>query len=115
MGECGSGGNRRQSAGLPNRNLRLAYQRVVENKGAAGVDGIIGIAEFKDHLKQHWPTIKAKLLAGKYISASLVADRRRREELGCVKWEDVDFQWKSLSIKDTVHEALLVAAPFRLF
>lgn len=47
-------------------NLMLAYQRVVENKGAAGVDGI-GIAQFKDHLKQHWPTIKAKLLAGSYI------------------------------------------------
>jgi len=30
-------------------NLMLAYQRVVENKGAAGVDGI-GVAEFKDHL-----------------------------------------------------------------
>ena len=47
-------------------NLRLAYQRVVENKGAGGVDGI-GVAEFKDHLKLHWPTIKAKLLAGEYI------------------------------------------------
>lgn len=47
-------------------NLKLAYQRVVENKGAAGVDGI-GVAAFKDHLKRHWPTIKAKLLAGEYI------------------------------------------------
>ena len=47
-------------------NLRLAYQRVVENKGAAGVDGI-GVAEFKDYLKQHWPTIKAKLLSGEYM------------------------------------------------
>ena len=47
-------------------NLMLAYQRVVENKGAAGVDGI-GVAKFKDHLKQNWPTIKAKLLAGSYI------------------------------------------------
>jgi len=47
-------------------NLKLAYQRVVENKGAAGVDGI-GITEFKDHLKQHWPTIKVKLLAGEYM------------------------------------------------
>ena len=47
-------------------NLKLAYQRVVENKGAAGVDGI-GIIEFKDHLKQHWPTIKVKLLAGEYM------------------------------------------------
>jgi len=47
-------------------NLMLAYQRVVKNKGAAGVDGI-GVSEFKAHLKQHWPTIKAKLLTGKYI------------------------------------------------
>ena len=47
-------------------NLMLAYQRVVENKGAAGVDGI-GVTEFKDYLKQHWPTIKAKLLTGDYM------------------------------------------------
>jgi RNA-directed DNA polymerase len=47
-------------------NLKLAYQRVVENKGAAGVDNI-GTAEFKDHLKRHWPTIKAKLLNGEYM------------------------------------------------
>lgn len=47
-------------------NLMLAYQRVVENKGASGVDGI-GVAEFKDHLKQHWPTIKAMLLTGGYM------------------------------------------------
>jgi RNA-directed DNA polymerase len=47
-------------------NLKLAYQRVIENKGAAGVDSI-GVAEFKDHLKQHWPTIKAKLLAGEFM------------------------------------------------
>ncbi|WP_284151387.1 group II intron reverse transcriptase/maturase [Desulfofustis limnaeus] len=46
-------------------NMLLAYQRVMENKGSAGVDGI-GIAEFKDHLKRHWPTIRAKLLAGAY-------------------------------------------------
>ena len=47
-------------------NLWLAYDRVIKNKGAAGVDGI-GITGFKDHLKQHWPTIKAKLLAGDYL------------------------------------------------
>ena len=49
-------------------NLMLAYDRVLKNKGAAGVDGI-GIAEFKEHLKQHWPTIKAKLLTGEYMPA----------------------------------------------
>lgn len=48
------------------RNLQLAYQRVVENKGAAGVDDIT-VLEFKDHLKQRWPQIRAKLLAGVYL------------------------------------------------
>jgi RNA-directed DNA polymerase len=46
-------------------NLRLAYQRVVENKGAAGVDEL-AVTELKDHLKRHWPTIRARLLAGDY-------------------------------------------------
>ena len=47
-------------------NLWSAYERVVGNKGAAGVDGIDRLT-FKAHLQQHWPTIKAKLLAGTYI------------------------------------------------
>ena len=47
-------------------NLWLAYERVIKNKGAAGVDGI-GVAEFKGHLQRYWPTIKAKLLVGEYI------------------------------------------------
>ena len=46
-------------------NLMLAYQRVVENQGAAGVDAIT-VSGLKDHLKRHWPTIRARLLAGEY-------------------------------------------------
>ena len=46
-------------------NLMLAYQRVVENKGAAGVDQL-AVTELKDHLKRHWPAIRARLLAGTY-------------------------------------------------
>jgi RNA-directed DNA polymerase len=46
-------------------NLKLAYQRVVENKGAAGVDQL-AVSELKEHLKRHWPTIRARLLAGTY-------------------------------------------------
>ena len=46
-------------------NLMLAYQRVVANKGAAGVDQL-AVPELKAHLQQHWPTIRAKLLAGTY-------------------------------------------------
>src|ERR1700730_14834178 len=50
-------------------NLKLAYQRVVANKGAAGVDQL-AVSELKDHLKQHWPTMRAKLLAGDYQPAA---------------------------------------------
>lgn len=47
-------------------NMRLAYQRVVENKGAPGVDGLT-VAELKDWLKGHWPRVKQALLAGEYL------------------------------------------------
>jgi RNA-directed DNA polymerase len=56
----------RMEAVVERGNLMLAYERVVQNKGAAGVDRI-EVADFKDHLKRHWPAIKAKLLTGKYI------------------------------------------------
>lgn len=46
-------------------NMQRAYNRVMRNKGAAGVDGL-GVSELGDLLRQHWPTIKAKLLEGSY-------------------------------------------------
>ncbi len=51
-------------------NLRLAYQRVVENRGAAGVDQL-AVSELKEHLKRHWLTIRARLLAGDYQPAAV--------------------------------------------
>ncbi len=47
-------------------NLQLAYQRVVKNKGAPGVDGL-RVAQFKDWLKVHWPSVKKALLADRYL------------------------------------------------
>jgi len=38
-------------------NLKLAYQRVVENKGAPGIDDV-SVSEFKEWLKIHWPSVK---------------------------------------------------------
>jgi group II intron reverse transcriptase/maturase len=46
-------------------NLKLAYQRVIENKGAAGVDQL-AVPELKEHLQRHWPRIRARLLSGTY-------------------------------------------------
>jgi RNA-directed DNA polymerase len=47
-------------------NLKLAYQRVVENKGAPGVDDV-SVPEFKDWLRMHWPSVKIALLEGRYL------------------------------------------------
>jgi RNA-directed DNA polymerase len=47
-------------------NMWLAYQRVVRNKGAAGVDGVT-VAELKGWLAVHWPSVKKALLDGSYL------------------------------------------------
>ena len=41
-------------------NVWLAYQRVVRNKGAPGVDDVT-VAEFKGWLKVRWPSVKQAL------------------------------------------------------
>jgi RNA-directed DNA polymerase len=46
-------------------NLRRAYQRVVSNKGAPGADGMT-VDELAGYVKQYWPILKARLLAGEY-------------------------------------------------
>lgn len=46
-------------------NLRRAYQRVVSNKGAPGADGMT-VDQLAGYVKQHWPTLKERLLAGEY-------------------------------------------------
>lgn len=46
-------------------NLKKAYSRVMQNKGAPGVDKITA-AELKAYLKEHWPRIKEELCEGSY-------------------------------------------------
>jgi RNA-directed DNA polymerase len=46
-------------------NLRRAYQRVVSNNGAPGADGMT-VDDLADYVKQYWPTLKVRLLAGEY-------------------------------------------------
>ena len=53
-------------AALERSNMMGAYQRVVENKGAPGVDGLT-VSELKPWLQAHWPKIKQALLAGEYM------------------------------------------------
>jgi group II intron reverse transcriptase/maturase len=47
-------------------NMRSAYLRVVENRGAPGVDDV-PVTELRGWLKEHWPSMKAALLEGRYI------------------------------------------------
>ncbi|OGA24396.1 MAG: group II intron reverse transcriptase/maturase [Betaproteobacteria bacterium RIFCSPLOWO2_02_FULL_67_19] len=65
-------GLRLMEAVVERGNMRLAYQRVVQNKGAPGVDGL-PVAEFEDWLKVHWLSIRAALLEGRYIPQAVRA------------------------------------------
>ena len=46
-------------------NLFSAYERVVKNEGAPGVDGLT-VSEFKPWLQQHWVRVRQDLLMGVY-------------------------------------------------
>lgn len=51
-------------------NMMLAYQRVVENKGAAGVDNL-SVRELKPWLKTNWASIKSALMTGSYLPRAI--------------------------------------------
>ncbi|EPL5632113.1 TPA: group II intron reverse transcriptase/maturase [Proteus mirabilis] len=46
--------------------MQLAYQRAVENKGAAGVDNL-SVHELKSWLKKHWLSMKRALMTNSYL------------------------------------------------
>jgi RNA-directed DNA polymerase len=51
-------------------NMLCAYERVVKNEGAPGVDGLT-VAELKPWLKAHWAKVRQALLAGEYMPAAV--------------------------------------------
>ena len=46
-------------------NLTKALRQVQANKGSAGIDGMT-VDELPEHLREHWPAIRAQLLSGTY-------------------------------------------------
>jgi RNA-directed DNA polymerase len=53
------------SAVVDRPNMQRAYDRVLRNKGAPGVDGM-AVSDLKDYLKAHWSGHKQALLEGTY-------------------------------------------------
>ena len=47
-------------------NATAAWRAVKRNQGAPGIDGMT-TKQLRDHVRQHWETIRTKLLAGTYV------------------------------------------------
>lgn len=71
-GQTKAEGSSLMEAVVERSNLWLAYRRVVENKGAPGIDDL-RVDEFKDWLKVHWPSVKAALLENRYMPQAVRA------------------------------------------
>lgn len=61
---------RLMEAAVERNNMLCAYERVVKNQGAPGVDGIT-VTGFKPWLQAHWRKIRQALLAGEYMPAAV--------------------------------------------
>lgn len=55
---------------VDSENLRLAYKRVVSNKGSAGIDGVT-VDKLAGYLRCFWSTIKVSLEKGTYEPQSV--------------------------------------------
>src|SRR5216684_8455701 len=63
--ESRAAGGPSMEAIVERENLRKALARVKRNKGAAGIDGM-SVENLSAYLNEHWPAIRAQLLAGTY-------------------------------------------------
>src|ERR1035437_3481119 len=66
VGRTKPGTPRLMEAVVERSNMLCAYERVVKNQGAPGVDGLT-VAAFKPWLVSHWASVRQALLAGEYI------------------------------------------------
>jgi len=66
------GGRRLLEAVVERENLWRAYERVMRNKGAGGIDKMT-VEQLKPHLQQHWPRIRQALLEGSYMPQAVRA------------------------------------------
>ena len=50
---------------LSKSNLRIAYERVVSNRGSSGVDGM-SVKDLPGYLSKYWPQLEASIRTGRY-------------------------------------------------
>ena len=62
---AGAGTERLMEEVLRRENVKAAYERVVRNGGAAGVDGMT-VDGLMPYCREHWERIREELLGGKY-------------------------------------------------
>ena len=55
---------------LDKDNVRIALEKVIANKGAAGIDGM-KVEELRDYMNANWPSIKQSILERSYRPAPL--------------------------------------------
>lgn len=65
LGNARSGTERLMEEVVARENLQRALKRVKQNKGSPGVDGM-RVDQRPDFLREHWPSLRAQLLEGKY-------------------------------------------------
>ena len=66
VGRTKPGTPRLMEAVVERSNMLCAYERVVKNQGAPGVDGLT-VAAFKPWLGSYWASVRQALLAGEYM------------------------------------------------
>jgi len=64
-GEAGPGTGLLLEQALERQNLKQALQRVKQNKGSPGIDGMT-VDELPGHLRAAWPALREQLLMGRY-------------------------------------------------
>lgn len=72
VGRTKAEGPREMEAVVERGNLMTAYDRVMSNKGAPGVDGLT-VEQLMPWLQGNWPSVKTALLAGDYIPQAVRA------------------------------------------
>ena len=76
-------------------NMARAYRRVVANRGSPGADGMT-VQQLAGHLKQYWPTLRERLLAGEYHPSPV-----RAVEMAV--WMSVSYGWPTLTAEVDRH------------